>query len=56
MRIPKKENKAIDQNNEANFDWSETLSSLGLNEREKDEINKHKQDLLQEKRYFEKLL
>ena len=57
MRNTKKENKPIEAAAvEGTVDWSETLLSLGLNDREKDEINKHKPDLLNEKRYFEKFV
>lgn len=56
MRNTKRENKPIEAPAEGTVDWSEALSSLGLNDREKDEINKHKPDLLNEKRYFEKFV
>ena len=44
----------MDLPNENNVEWTEALLSLGLNDREKEEINMHKTDLFQEKKYFEK--
>ena len=44
--------KAIEMNKKT--DWSETLLSLGLNEREKEEVCNYKKSLLQEKKFFEK--